>query len=159
MVNSRLDQSKSDEESMRRSQTLVLPLALSICLTATAATSHDSPTTTVPEIKIKSGDSCLDLSEKGASTTKPDTHVVGAAIQDDADHHLAFYRNLSSPNAALRYYVFTIDGFTDIYRVYLVDEPKQTLKVKFLFGSLGYPVTETHCIYPGLGPRFKGIRK
>ena len=144
---------------MRRFQPLLLPFALSICLTATAATSRDAAASTVPEIKIKSGDSCLDLTEKGASTTKPDPGIVGSAIKDDPDHRLAFYRNLSSPQPGLRYYIFTIDGFTDIYRVYLVDEGRQALKVKFLFGSLGYPVTEAHCIYPGLGPRFVGVRK
>jgi len=71
---------------MRRSQMLLLPFALSICLTATATTSHDAPATTVPEIKIKSGDSCLDLTEKGSSTTKPDPGIVGSAIKDDVHH-------------------------------------------------------------------------
>ena len=104
------------------------------------------------EISADSRRSCIDFTNRGLLKGEFRSDLLDMATSDaKADERkLAFYKSLPSPKPSHRYYVFSVSNITDFYRVYLVDEEKGRLVVKFSLGSLHYAPNLSDCTFPGL---------
>lgn len=101
----------------------------------------------VPVGKLSHRLGCIDLSKKGVSKDRVSNDAISAAINDALGYgkKIRFYKSLQTSITNTFYYTFFIDGTSDLYLVYVVNEDITVLEERFFFGSLHYSKDPNNC--------------